>query len=124
MIIGVGTDLVRIARIAAAVQRRGDSFAKRILTPTELGIFSSRRNPSAYLAKRFAAKEALGKALGTGIGPISWQDVEITNAANGSPSIALSGVAKKLCEERGGTCISLSLSDEREYALAFVVISR
>lgn len=75
MILGIGTDLAVIERVAKAISRHGERFARRILTDAELERYRDHPQQAAYLAKRFAAKEATAKALGTGIGPISWQDM-------------------------------------------------
>ncbi|MBQ0799151.1 MAG: holo-ACP synthase [Porticoccaceae bacterium] len=123
MIIGIGTDLVRIERIEQAMARSGDCLAKRILRPEELAIYQDSRQPAHYLAKRFAAKEAASKALGTGIGKVSWQDFLISNDEHGAPVLTLSGAAYTLLEAQGGNGALLSLSDERDHALAFVVLS-
>lgn len=124
MILGVGTDLVQRARIEQSLERWGERFARRILSPQELVIFSKHHQPTAYLAKRFAGKEAASKALGTGIGQISWQEISIVNDAAGSPMVELSGAALSLFEARGARHIHVSLTDEKAYALAFVVVSR
>ncbi len=123
MILGVGTDLVRRARIEQSLARWGDRFARRILAPQELAIFNAHHQPAAYLAKRFAGKEAASKALGTGIGQISWQEISIVNDAAGSPVVELTGAALRLFAARGARHIHVSLADEKEYALAFVVVS-
>ncbi len=124
MILGVGTDLVQRARIEQSLERWGERFARRILSPQELAIFSKHHQPAAYLAKRFAGKEAASKALGTGIGQVSWQEISVVNDAAGSPIVELSGAALSLFEARGARHIHVSLTDEKAYALAFVVISR
>ena len=123
MIVGIGTDLIQVGRIRKALSRLGDRFARRILTPEELSIFLKHYDQAAFLAKRFAAKEALSKALNTGIGAISWQNVQVYNTSAGAPEIRLHGHAQELFIQRGGQNIFLSLSDERDYALAFVVLS-
>ncbi len=124
MILGVGTDLVQRVRIEQSLARWGDRFARRILAPPELAIFNTHRQPAAYLAKRFAGKEAASKALGTGIGQISWQEISIVNDAAGSPAMELTGAALRLFEAHGARHIHVSLADEKDYALAFVVVSR
>ena len=123
MIRGVGTDIVAIARIERALARHGERFAARILRPEELTVFSSAARPAAWLAKRFAAKEALGKALGTGIGAVSWQDFSVLNASGGVPTVQCHGRAQQLLAQRGVTEVWISLSDERDHALAFAVLS-
>lgn len=123
MIMGIGTDIVEIARIGKAIERQGDAFAERILTPAELDIYTKHHQPAAYLAKRFAAKEALSKAMGTGIAKgIGFQQIETFNEDSGQPKIVLQGKAKEIQEQRGITSIHLSLSDEQQYAAAFVVL--
>lgn len=124
MIVGIGTDLVLVSRIEAVISRQGERFANRILTAEELERYRSHGQPARYLAKRFAAKEAILKALGTGLaGGMSWQDMQIDNDALGAPHVVLSGAALARLQERGGGRMLLSLSDEREQALAFVVWS-
>lgn len=123
MIIGIGTDLVQIGRIENSLARTGDRLARRILTPTEFDEFNCRQNQANFLAKRFAAKEAFSKALKTGIGPISWQDMQVSNTPAGAPELELSGGVLTIMRALGGREVLLSLSDEREYALAFVMIT-
>lgn len=123
MIIGIGTDLVQIGRIKNSLARTGDRLARRILTPTEFDEFNCRQNQANFLAKRFAAKEALSKALKTGIGPISWQDMQVSNTPAGAPELELSGSVLTIMRALGGREVLLSLSDERDYALAFVMIT-
>ena len=123
MIVGVGTDIVAISRIAAALERHGERFAARILRPEESALLCRQRRPEAWLAKRFAAKEALAKALGTGIGAVSWQDFAVLPQPGGAPQVHSHGRARKLFAERGVTGVWISLSDEREQALAFALLS-
>lgn len=127
MILGIGTDLVHISRIKSVLDRQGDCFARRILDPDEFAIFqgySAENQRTSFLAKRFAAKEALSKALKTGIGKVSWQHINVSNDALGAPEINLSDEALRVYREMGATSVQLSLSDERDLALAFVVLSR
>ncbi|WP_304639333.1 holo-ACP synthase [Pseudomonas sp.] len=124
MIRGIGTDLVLVSRIEAVLGRQGERFARRILTPSELQRFRDHGQPARYLAKRYAAKEAILKALGTGLAKgMSWQHMQIDNDAYGAPQVSLSGVALERLLQGGGGRMLLSLSDEREQALAFVVWS-
>ena len=126
MVVSIGSDLVYISRIAAVLERRGEVFAKRILRPEEFAVFRKKKNiaqQNAFLAKRFAAKEALSKALKTGIGKVSWQHILVTNSASGAPEITLSDHALTVCRALGADNIHLSLSDEQDVALAFVVLS-
>lgn len=121
MIIGIGTDLVEIDRIKGIQQRLGDRFAKRILTIQELNLYIKRNRCPSYLALRFAAKEATAKALKTGIGKVSFLDIDTFHDEAGAPKIHLANYASIVQKEKGITHIHLSLSDEMYYAMAFVV---
>ena len=124
MIRGIGTDLVLVSRIEAVLTRQGERFARRILTADEFERFAAHGQPARYLAKRFAAKEAILKALGTGLaGGLSWQHMQIDRDELGAPQVVLSGVAADKLAAGGGGRMLLSLSDEREQALAFPVWS-
>lgn len=124
MIIGVGTDLVEIARIAQSIERLGERFIDRILTADEKKRWADIGNPdkaNAYVAKRFAAKEAAVKALGTGIGSgVSFQHFTISNLPSGQPILQVD----ESITSRYNFPVSwhLSLTDERDYAQAFVVL--
>ena len=123
MILGIGTDLARIQRFEDLLARRGEAISRRLLTPSEQAAMAQAAKPAAYLAKRFAAKEALLKALGTGLRDgLSWQQLEVSNDALGKPELQLTGRAAALAEQKGVQRIHLSISDEQEQALAFVVL--
>lgn len=123
MIYGVGTDVVEIARIEHALGRFGERFAARILCQPELERFRGHRQPAAYLAKRFAAKEAFTKALGTGIhAPANWHGVWVTNLASGKPVFEFSDPLRQLLLRRGIAKSHLSLTDERGVAMATVIL--
>lgn len=123
--IAIGTDILRIGRIEDVVERLGDRFVARILTPVEQAEYRASAQPSRLLAKRFAAKEAIAKALGTGIGRgVSWQDITIGHDDNGAPQVSLSGGALVVATDRGGTRVELSLADEADYVVAFAVLAR
>ena len=123
MIFGVGVDLVRISRIEAAIGRHGQRFAERILCDGELEGFADSRRKAAFLAKHFAAKEALLKALGTGLRMgIQWSHMEVRNDELGKPFLVCRGRVQELFDERGITASHLSISDEDEYAAAFVTL--
>ena len=123
MIYGVGTDLIQIGRIEKALERFGDRFARRILCEPELKRFRAHRKPAAYLAKRFAAKEAFTKALGTGIhAPANWHGVWVVNLASGKPELKFSRELKALLEKRMILSAHLSLTDERDMACATVIL--
>lgn len=123
MIIGIGTDIAQVARFDSAVVRHGDRFAERLLGEMERERLADHTQPGAYLAKRFAAKEAFVKALGVGLRRgMRWTEIQVVNDALGRPSLVLSGKARELANAAGVKAIHLSLSDEAELALAMVVL--
>ena len=123
MIYGVGTDLIEVKRIENALRRFGERFAERILCEPELKRFQAHKQPVHYLAKRFAAKEAFTKALGTGIhAPANWHGVWVANLKSGRPVLEFSSSLKKLLQERKIRSSHLSLTDEREIASATVIL--
>ena len=123
MIYGIGTDIIEIPRIEAALARFGERFARRILCEPELRRFSAHRKPAAYLAKRFAAKEAFTKALGTGIhAPANWHGVWVINLRSGKPILQFTEALKALLDARGIGHAHVSLTDERELASATVIL--
>jgi len=123
MIYGVGTDLIEISRVERVLQRFGERFARRILCEPELRRFRTHRQPVAYLAKRFAAKEAFTKALGTGIhAPANWHGVWVVNLKSGKPVLEFSPELKLLLEKRRILGSHLSLTDERAIAAATVIL--
>ncbi|MGI4815903.1 MAG: holo-ACP synthase [Janthinobacterium lividum] len=126
MIRGLGTDIVRIDRIDAALARHGERFAQKILGPEELAVYRSRaaRHPPrgrAFLATRFAAKEAVSKAIGLGIRwPMTWRAAQILNDAKGRPIVVASGeLAEWLTQQR--LTLHITLTDEHDVAVAFAV---
>jgi holo-[acyl-carrier protein] synthase len=127
MIYGIGTDILEIARLEAVLARRGDAFVERILGPTERAIFERRRAKVArrgmnFLATRFAAKEALSKALGLGMrAPMSWLAAEILKAPSGKP-IVVAGPKLKAWMEQRHLVAHITLTDEVQYAAAFAVV--
>ena len=123
MIYGVGTDIVEVVRIEKALARFGDRFAKRILCEPELKRFHTHRQKASYLAKRFAAKEAFTKALGTGIhAPANWHGVWVKNLPSGKPVLEFSAPLKALMDKRQISNTHLSLADERGMAVATVIL--
>ena len=123
MIIGIGTDLCEIGRVQRALNRHGERFARKILIESELDRFRQHRKPAAYLAKRFAAKEAFSKAMGTGIHfPVNWHNVSVENGRSGRPMLRFSEPLAILLRSRGVTATHLSLTDEVGMACAFVVV--
>jgi holo-[acyl-carrier protein] synthase len=123
LIFGVGTDVVEIARIEAALKRHGERFVRRILCPPELERFAKHKLKANYLAKRFAAKEAFTKALGTGIkSPANWHGVWVRNLASGKPVLEFSDALQKFLKAKGVTSAHVSLSDEKGVAFATVIL--
>jgi holo-[acyl-carrier protein] synthase len=129
LVYGIGTDICEIRRIGSVLARRGDRFAERVLGPHEIEVFRARRarhdlRGAAYLATRFAAKEAFSKAIGLGMRmPMTWRDCEVVKAASGRPQIRLHGALADWFTARGLTA-HVSVSDEAEVATAFVVVER
>lgn len=122
--ISVGTDILQVSRVQGVLQRQGERFMERILTPSERDEYRSCALPERLLAKRFAAKEAVAKALGTGIGRgVSWQDINVQHDEHGAPRVVLSGGALDVARQRGGGRVELSISDEAEYVVAFAVLA-
>ena len=123
MIFGIGIDLVCIARMESAIERHGQRFAERLLGDRELEAYAESHRKAAFLAKNFAAKEALLKALGTGLRMgIRWHDVEVRNDPLGKPFLVCGGRVRELFDERGITESHVSITDERDYAAAFVTL--
>ncbi|MEM1403979.1 MAG: holo-ACP synthase [Pseudomonadota bacterium] len=121
--IGIGTDIVQIERVEAVWRRQGERFVNRILTPPERVECDQAHQPWRYLAKRFAAKEAIAKCFSTGIGKdLSWQDMTIERSGSGAPVVVLSATGRELAATKGGREVLLSISDEQEYAVAFAVL--
>jgi len=124
VIVGVGTDLVEIGRIERALARHRSRLIDRILGPEER-VRLPETHPAAWLAKRFATKEAVAKALGTGFRDgLRLADIQTRHDDQGRPEVVLAGRARDTFERLGAGQVSLSVSDERAYALAFVVITR
>jgi holo-[acyl-carrier protein] synthase len=122
LILGTGIDLAEVPRIRESIERFGDRFLARVFTPGEIAYAQSKANRYERFAARFAAKEAGMKALGTGwAGGITWHDLEVVNAADGRPSLALHGRAAEVAARLGIRRLSLSLTHTREYGLASVV---
>ncbi|EKT55755.1 holo-ACP synthase [Providencia sneebia] len=122
-IIGLGTDIVEIARIEAVITRSADSLAQRILTENEFKQYQQQAKPARFLAKRFAVKEAAAKALGTGIRQgLAFNQFEVSNDKLGKPLLRLTGEAEKLAQSMQATHFHVSITDERHYAAATVII--
>lgn len=123
MILGVGTDIMEVNRIAKAHRRWGDRFSEKILSPFEMERMHKRKDSLGFLARRFCAKEAVSKALGTGMkSGVSFTQIEIRHDKQGAPQVKLSGRALDVFHTRKATDLKLSISDEKSYALAFAVL--
>jgi holo-[acyl-carrier protein] synthase len=123
MVIGVGTDLMEIARIAQSIDRFGERFLERVFTAREIAYCRRKKNAAESFAARFAAKEAAAKALGTGISRgIGWLELEVAREPGGRPTLELTGRAAERARELGVARVSLSLTHSRESALAVVVM--
>src|SRR6266536_3640403 len=119
MILGTGIDIIEVSRIRASHEKFGERFLKRILRPREIAYCLSHRFPAPFLAARFAAKEAISKAFGTGIGKqLGWQDMEVGRKQSGEPFVILHGDGLQRMRERGGRIVQLSLSHTETYAAA------
>lgn len=120
---GIGTDIVQINRLETVLARQGERFVERLLTPAERAEYQRRGAPVSFVAKRFAAKEAVAKALGTGIGRgVSFQHIEVANNADGAPEVVLLDGALAAAQARGGSRMLLSIADEQDYAIAYAVL--
>ena len=125
MIIGIGTDIVEVIRMETMLNEHGDSFVEKIFTANEKKESEKRKDPAQYFAGRWAAKEALSKALGCGFGAqCGWKDITILNEDNGKPELTLSGTALRTSQKLGVNSIHLSISHEKHYACASVVIEK
>ena len=123
MILGLGIDIIEVERIRAAHQRHGERFANRILHPAEIAYCLSHKDPAPFLAARFAAKEAISKAFGTGIGAqLGWHDLEVRRKESGEPFVVLHGKGQKLMTERHARAVLISLSHTQTYAAAVAVL--
>lgn len=125
MILGTGIDIIEVGRIASAYQRFGERFVQRILLASELEYCFSHKNPAPFMAARFAAKEAISKAFGTGIGAeLGWQDMEIRRRESGQPYVVLHGKGLELFARRAATSLHISLSHTEAHATAVAMLER
>jgi len=126
-IYGIGTDIVQISRVAAVMERTGGRFAPRVLGPDEMRVYGARNARStarglAYLSTRFSAKEAFSKAIGLGMHwPMTWRAVQTLNEPGGRPVMAASGELAQWLDARGIATVHVTISDERDYAVSFVI---
>lgn len=123
MVVGLGSDLIEIVRIAHSIERFGTRFLSRVFTPEEIAYCQSKRNAAESFAARFAAKEAGAKALGTGISHgISWPEIEVRREPSGKPTLYWTGRARELTMKLGVRTSSLTLTHSRDVAMAVVVL--
>ena len=121
-VIGIGTDIVECLRIAQMIERHGELFIGRVYTPHEIGYCSARKAATQHYAGRWAAKESVLKALGTGWSrAVSWRDMEIRNDGDGKPRVALAGGAKEISDSMGVNEFLVSISHCRSHATAIAV---
>ncbi|MBM4089053.1 MAG: holo-[acyl-carrier-protein] synthase [Planctomycetes bacterium] len=121
-VIGIGTDIVECLRIARMIEKHGELFLTRVYTAREIEYCSARKAATQHYAGRWAAKEAVLKALGTGLArSIRWRDLEIRNDRAGKPTVALAGEARELCEQLGIGQMVVSISHCRSHATAFAI---
>jgi holo-[acyl-carrier protein] synthase len=123
VILGTGIDLIEVERIRNSHARFGERFLQRVLHPNEVTYCLSHKDPGPFLAARFAAKEAISKAFGTGIGAqLGWQDMEVGRKDSGEPFVILHGNGLKLLAERGARLVHLSLSHTAAHATAMAIL--
>ena len=123
MILGLGIDIIEVARIQASHKKFGERFLNRILHPNEISYCLSHTAPAPFLAVRFAAKEAISKAFGTGIGAqLGWRDMEVGRRDSGEPYVILHGAGLALLQARGARAVLISLSHTQTYAAAVAVL--
>ncbi len=122
-VVGIGVDLVENARIEHSLERFGERFLQRVFTAGEIEYSRSMKFPARHLAARFAAKEAVSKAFGTGIGKaMGWKDIDVRRKSSGEPYVVLEGGAKELSLARQVTKVSISLSHTDNHAMAVIVV--
>lgn len=123
MILGTGIDIIEVSRVATATERFGDRFLNRILLPAEIAYCRTHTRPAPHIAARFAAKEAISKAFGTGIGgQLGWHDLEIGRHPSGAPFVRLHGKGVDLLAANRASRIHVSLSHTEAYAAAVAIL--
>src|SRR3954454_1673863 len=123
MILGIGIDIIEVSRIQASHERFGERFLNRILHPNEISYCLSHKAPAPFLAARFAAKEAISKAFGTGIGAqLGWKDMEVVRRESGEPFVILHGGGQTLLAARGARGLLISLSHTQDHAAAVAIL--
>src|SRR5881296_3910266 len=122
-VLGIGVDLVENARIQHSLDRFGERFLQRVFTAGEIEYSRSMKYPARHFAARFAAKEAVSKAFGTGIGKaMGWKDIDVRKKPSGEPFLVFSGPAKELTERRGVQAALITLSHTEHHAMATIVL--
>jgi len=123
VILGVGIDIIEVARIRSSYERFGERFVNRILLPNEIAYCLSHKVPAPFLAARFAAKEAISKAFGTGIGAqLGWQDMEVGREEIGAPFVIFHERGQQLLEKRGARAMLISLTHTQAHAAAVAIL--
>jgi holo-[acyl-carrier protein] synthase len=123
LILGTGIDIIEVQRIEAAHKKFGERFLQRVLLPDEMEYCLSHKFPGPFLAARFAGKEAISKAFGTGIGQhLGWHDMEIRRKKSGEPFVVLHGKGRTLLRKRGGRIVHISLSHTARHATAVAIL--
>ena len=123
MILGTGIDIIEVSRIKESYEKFGERFLTRILHPAEIAYCVAHKNPAPFLAARFAAKEAISKAFGTGIGAqLGWQDMEVRKKESGEPYVVLHDKGANLLRERGAQNIHLTISHTVQHAVAMAIL--
>ena len=123
MIYGIGTDIVRVSRMQRSLARYGEKFARRLLTFSELADFRRALQPAHFLARRFAAKEAAAKAMGTGFADgLRLRHIGVAHDARGRPELVFDAQAAAWLEARGIRAVHVSIADEQDHAVAFVAL--
>jgi holo-[acyl-carrier protein] synthase len=123
MILGLGIDIIEVARVQSSVERFGERFLNRLLLPDEIAYCRQHKLPGQFVAARFAAKEAISKAFGTGIGAqLGWHDMEVRRRDSGEPFVVLHGKGRQLFEARGAGRLLISLSHTQNHATAVAVL--
>src|SRR5690349_16684733 len=123
MILGTGIDLIEVARIQTSYEKFGERFLNRILCPEEIAYCLTHKRPGPFLAARFAAKEAISKAFGTGIGAeLGWQDMEVGRKPSGEPYVIMHGGGQALLQARSARALLISLSHTQAHAAAVAIL--
>lgn len=124
-VVGIGVDIVETQRIERSLERFGERFLHRVFTEGEIAYCQSMKYPARHLAARFAAKESVSKAFGTGIGKaMGWRDIDVHRKGSGQPFVVLEGGAKQLAAERRVTAVWISLSHTDHHAVAMIVLEK